>query len=408
MRKNSFIFISHSATLTGAPLIVSALVDFIAVRRQWPIHFLFLDDKSGSSMRSLAHLRRPPSVAVISGLSRYILIVKLASTIFIRDHIRRLLAFVSRRPSPLSTSRNRHYIYANSIVSLKHACQIKSLTRGILILHLHELRFWIARTAQIFGDIKPYVECVDLIIAPSPRCIDALISLTNTIPSCKSIIIPEPCEVRAQSQQMDVLQEGSIRPASNLMVKTTSQGTTRKLCVCNGTDSWRKGLDHFLRVASVLNTLYPSDYHFVWVSLPLSSTELLQIESECDLLGIRNVVEFIEPIADFGMLLAQSDCYLLTSREDPMPVAALEAMTHDVPIVCFANTGGIPDLLSDSPMQVVPYCDINRFAKNVHSLMNEPSTRAHAIEYQRAAVRQCSPEIVFGSILDLLDGMVAS
>jgi glycosyltransferase involved in cell wall biosynthesis len=406
MKKPFFIFISHSATLTGAPLIVSALVDFIASRRQWAIALLFLDEQSGSSMRSLVHLRRPKTVKTIWGLSRYIFLARLILLCFVRDQLRRFSSLLLLKHSAPASSNAQHYIYANSIVSLKEACRIKSITRGVLILHLHEMRFWITRTSQLFGDLRPYIESVDLIIAPSPHCIHALTTASHVVPRCKTIIIPEPCDIKTPSHQFHSLQQNSNEFTSVRQIKDRVAG--RKLCVCNGTDSWRKGLDHFLRVASVLNKISPNGYYFLWVSLPLAISEQLQIESECDLLGIHGIIEFIEPIPDFGMLLAQSDCYLLTSREDPMPVSALEAMTHGIPVVCFANTGGIPDLLSDSPLQVVPYGDIESFAASVHALVTDPLTRSNSIEVQRSVVRQCSPDSVFGSIMNILDNLVSA
>jgi glycosyltransferase involved in cell wall biosynthesis len=91
-----------------------------------------------------------------------------------------------------------------------------------------------------------------------------------------------------------------------------------------------------------------------------------------------------------------------------MPVSALEAMTHGIPVVCFANTGGIPDLLSDSPLQVVPYGDIESFAASVHALVTDPLTRSNSIEVQHSVVRQCSPDNVFGSIMNILDNLVSA
>lgn len=48
-------------------------------------------------------------------------------------------------------------------------------------------------------------------------------------------------------------------------------------------------------------------------------------------------------------VLATADLFFLTSREDPLPSAALEALATGIPVVCFQGTGGIPDVVTQDP-----------------------------------------------------------
>jgi glycosyltransferase involved in cell wall biosynthesis len=46
--------------------------------------------------------------------------------------------------------------------------------------------------------------------------------------------------------------------------------------------------------------------------------------------------------------LRRADVFFLTSREDPFPTVALEALAVGVPVVCYAGTGGIADLVGSN------------------------------------------------------------
>ena len=50
--------------------------------------------------------------------------------------------------------------------------------------------------------------------------------------------------------------------------------------------------------------------------------------------------------SDPGALLAAADVFLLTSREDPLPSVALEAMSAGTPVVAFEETGGIGEVIA--------------------------------------------------------------
>ena len=65
----------------------------------------------------------------------------------------------------------------------------------------------------------------------------------------------------------------------------------------------------------------------------------------------------------------------LTSREDPFPVAMLEAASSGLPIVCFDNAGGAPEFVQQDAGIVVPYIDIERMADACVRILGDDELR---------------------------------
>ncbi len=105
----------------------------------------------------------------------------------------------------------------------------------------------------------------------------------------------------------------------------------------------RKGFDLFLRnwgEFRALNMLV----HFCWIG---NIDQGLAAQLEDKIAAARRTGTFHMPgfIADPDDFYLASDVFLLASREDPFPTVALEALSLGIPVVAFANTGGVPELL---------------------------------------------------------------
>lgn len=70
-------------------------------------------------------------------------------------------------------------------------------------------------------------------------------------------------------------------------------------------------------------------------------------------LGVGDRITFHGSIADAGKLLRAFDCYALTSHTEGTPIALLEALHAQVPVVATA-VGGVPAVLGESAGLLVP------------------------------------------------------
>ena len=117
-----------------------------------------------------------------------------------------------------------------------------------------------------------------------------------------------------------------------------------------GAPQFRKGTDVFIRAAILFNQGHPdNNFKFIWVGGTANSNNNEYYKS-CLLLiresGFKNI-KLIDQIDDIQNLYRALDLFVIPSREDPFPLAMLEAMYFKVPVIG-SNVCGIPEALSDN------------------------------------------------------------
>ena len=118
------------------------------------------------------------------------------------------------------------------------------------------------------------------------------------------------------------------------------------LAVGLGYADLRKGFDLFLQVwrAAQTGDHAAGPVHFAWAGAidpamhTYLGTEIAAAESS-------GSFRYLGQRSDPAAFLAAADVFLLTSREDPLPSAALEALSAGLPVVAFEETGGIGEML---------------------------------------------------------------
>lgn len=87
----------------------------------------------------------------------------------------------------------------------------------------------------------------------------------------------------------------------------------------------------------------------------------------------KNVL-FVGRQNDIFSYLNSSDLFLLTSIEDPFPLACLEAAFLGVPVGCFKKNGGIPSFVGSECGFSCEFMNIDKMADMVHSLLGDSQT----------------------------------
>jgi glycosyltransferase involved in cell wall biosynthesis len=281
-------------------------------------------------------------------------------------------------------------IYANSAASATVAADLAAKAGCPAICHVHELDMSIRRFATRFSEVS---EHFDRYIAVS-RAVERNLVVNHGIDTERidriyaGIPVPEHVGTTAHRSQ--------LRAELDIPLNAFVVGGC-------GTVDWRKGPDVFLLVAKALSgKLLGRPVHFLWVGGESESLEMLQHDVER--LGLADTVSFIGQRPDPMRYFALFDAFLLTSREDPFPLVCLEAAALEVPIVCFADAGGIPEFVEDDAGYVVAYLDIESAADALLSLVGSERTRA-TLGHRAAekVAERCSIDVIGPQIAAVLD-----
>jgi glycosyltransferase involved in cell wall biosynthesis len=164
----------------------------------------------------------------------------------------------------------------------------------------------------------------------------------------------------------------------------------------------RKGVDIFCRWA-VAAASKDASLHFIWVGglseeMKTACAQILEeassLAANVHLIGFRN---------ETGPLYSAASAFALTSREDPYPSTAIEALDAGVPVFMIEGTGGVADLRDTGAVTVLPDEDAACFADALIAMINEPNVlEATALAGLEVARERFGFKSFVGELLRLL------
>jgi hypothetical protein len=147
----------------------------------------------------------------------------------------------------------------------------------------------------------------------------------------------------------------------------------------------RKGADLFVQAAARAKQLLGAarPLRFIWVGALKDEDLVRALRQDLRKLGLEQEVKFVGELSAPHGLLARGDVFCLTSREDPFPLAMLEAAALGRPVVGFDGSGGVVEFAAAGGGKVVPYLDSDGIAEACVEWLADPARRNSA--GQRAA-----------------------
>ncbi|PWV64470.1 rhamnan synthesis F family protein [Plasticicumulans acidivorans] len=215
------------------------------------------------------------------------------------------------------------------------------------------------------------------------------LTLENALAECPSVdkepieVIPQGiCNVPKEIASAEVIELEQKRIRN--IVRPDSLAEDCIVILGVGTVQLRKGVDLFLDCASKIASLVGINRcRFVWLGAGYNPNDdvsySVYLADQIQRAGLQDCVVFGGETSEIDIAYQLSDIFILSSRLDPLPHVAMEAMAHTLPIVCFDKTTGIADFLKENGLEdscVAKYLDVSDLALKIKPMVESDSYRA--------------------------------
>jgi glycosyltransferase involved in cell wall biosynthesis len=383
------LFISHDATRTGAPIVFLHQLKWLRENTNIEMCFLLLDNG--------------PLIPDFEALGRtWLWKVSSPPPTFSQRVINRATGLFKKTPSHRDIvlkeldSAQFDMIYSNTVASHEVAARLKKILKTPWISHIHEMPYSI----EVFYKKAMTNEILSLI--------DHVVIVSQA--SRKLLLENYP----VKENQLKLIYEcvptntNQVRSLTVEEVKEKWNAKDHFIVGGSGVMSWRKGIDLFINLSRVTaNMSQGKKIKFVWVG-ELKNDVVQGYLYECQRLGVEPAIVFTGATSQPNNYFQAFDIFTLTSREDPFPLVCLEAAALGKPVLCFEDSGGIPELINNGGGSIIPYLNLEAFATEILKYANEPILHQSCSEKAKLAVDKYDVKEVAPHILSLIHETIST
>ena len=167
------------------------------------------------------------------------------------------------------------------------------------------------------------------------------------------------------------------------------------LVIGAGSVQLRKGVDLFIECAArVFRSRASRNIRFVWIGKGYDPEHdvnySVYLADQIERAGLTQHFAFLDETSELDAVYEVADLLLLTSRLDPLPNVAIDALSEGLPVMCFEKTTGIADILIDGGLKeecVADYLDTQALSEKIRNLAeNAPRYRDVAARCKQLAL----------------------
>jgi glycosyltransferase involved in cell wall biosynthesis/SAM-dependent methyltransferase len=361
VRKETILIVTHEATRSGAPILALNLVQQFSV--QYNVISLTL---GGGELTDYFH----DGSAALYVADRRTMTDKELNDVVSQITARHSFKFAII--NSVASSRVLSPLRAKGVptISLVHEFSSYMRPRSALhdlIAHSTETVFSTQLTlASAVSDFWLY-KGNSIHVAPQGKC-----------------IVPTPTVSNAEVEKTWLA--ANLRPA----------GTSKFLVLGIGNIELRKGVDLFIKCASILKDQFGGErFHFVWIGDGFDPENEMAysvyLDDQIKRAGLELRLKILPSTSQIELAYQSADILLITSRLDPLPNVAIDALLAGCPVLCFEKTTGIADFMVENGLGdhcVAKYLDTYDLAQKVKALADSDQLRASVADCSRAAAEK--------------------
>jgi glycosyltransferase involved in cell wall biosynthesis len=416
------LFISHDSSRTGAPLFLLYFLRWLKAHSDYEFELVLLTggelEAEYGEVTSVTALRAKRGRQPTRTRSIVAQVFKQLRWDFTQGFDRIRTSVRTRKLLKRLRANPPDLIYQNTMGGGNVLELIEGLQGPPLIVHAHEMSLAIKLGLGVPGFLR-LRQRTDFFIAAS-RAVQRCLMQTYGIGKANAKPPEKPWNRGTQKPDCTVIYEGIDAPAipTGEEAKRIRSAIRRDLGIPDdaivigmcGVVDWRKGTDLFVALARDLcGRTQSKPLHFVWVG----GGDEFPIFERCwvDEYGVPPAVaermHFLGHVRGPGRYITTMDVFSLTSREDPFPLAHLEAAYAGIPIVCFKEAGGAEEWITDGAGIAVPFLDVSAMAEAVQSLIDDGVARITMGQTGAKIVRErFTMEGIAPQVKEVIDRMV--
>ncbi len=360
--KKQILFVSHAASMSGAPIVFLEIIKEFKKQSTIPFKIVVFEDGPlvkefmlvGDTFIWKSKVKNKPAGQIRNPIILLFSIV-----------VKRIKQYL-RGQYILHCVRNSSLVFFNTIANgTLHQKMLPLKCKFVCYVHELEAAF---HSITKPDTLKTIVGNTDLFLAVSEAVKHNLV--INHSVAADKIKIFYPTIAQANRKKDDYIEFiESFKSKNQIPVDAVIIGVI-------ASNEWRKGFDLFLPLVLIYLNRYPeSNVRFVWKGFREDSSSsfynLYDIEKFC--LQKRAL---IIPHGNDGMeYISCFDIHLLLSREDPYPLVIQETASFGIPTVCFLGAGGSPEFIEQDSGICVPYGDLIKMADALNELAENDGLR---------------------------------
>lgn len=365
------ILLITGASRTGAPLVALKLAQTIVSETNYSIYTLYFGD--GTIRNEFAKYGNVNSIFYDF------------TKLYLRV-LRRFNIIKSRVRVHLDSYKEYELIYANSIESLKYACQFRERYGIPIVLHIHEM----PKTIAEFGASKELLSNCSHIIVVN-KCIKDFLIASFGIPDDNiSIIYP--------FSYYDFIPTRIKKEPATFIIGFS------------GTLGWRKGYDLIPLLINRLNFKYPQFNFKIALCGREEYHERKNLAYDLSILGLTQYLQDYGVLSNPSPVYNSFDIFLLLSREESFSLASLECSMLGKPVVCFENAVGFADYITENKSGIiVPFLNLEDMADAIYLLYKDKEKRDLLGENARNGYKgKYTRDYSITKILGIIDSVATS